>query len=358
MSVTKVAKLAKVSTATVSRVMNGHPSVDPKNVQRVKAAMKSLGYTPRAIRPGRVPQAQAKRQGSQTGVLGIVLMGRSQTIFENPYMARLLSVMTQTAKEEHRNLMIIEMPVPQELPRVLREKQVDGLILTGRPNFMDWVRSLGSIPSVVFGGLPMPGSTVDIVTNDSVTIGRMAAAYLLGKGCRRPAFVNHDAAHTMLRQRGEAFTEFVTSQGMPAARLESTVPESLDEDTAWSTDHMRRELGALIDRMLAAKQRPDGLFMGTDHQTMFVHSLLREKGVEPERDIRLVSCGNNEPWLAAMSPRPATIDIGALQEGRETVRRLIARIAHPYEDPVTILTTPKLIEGTVPAETKKGPGRQ
>jgi LacI family transcriptional regulator len=121
---------------------------------------------------------------------------------------------------------------------------------------------------------------------------------------------------------------------------------------------MRRDLGTLIDRMLAAKNRPDGLFLPTDHQAMFVHSLLREKGIEPERDIRLVSCGNNEPWLAAMSPRPASIDPGALQEGRETVRRILARIAHPYEDTVTILTTPRLIAGEALAESKKGSAKR
>ena len=39
-----VAKLAGVSTATVSRVLNGHPSVREETRQRVEAAMRSLNY--------------------------------------------------------------------------------------------------------------------------------------------------------------------------------------------------------------------------------------------------------------------------------------------------------------------------
>ena len=52
MSITRVAKLAGVSSSTVSRVINRHPRVAPETALSVQKAMQQLGYTPSARRPG------------------------------------------------------------------------------------------------------------------------------------------------------------------------------------------------------------------------------------------------------------------------------------------------------------------
>ena len=46
MSINKVAKLAGVSSSTVSRVINNHPRVAPETAQNVRKAMQELNYTP------------------------------------------------------------------------------------------------------------------------------------------------------------------------------------------------------------------------------------------------------------------------------------------------------------------------
>ena len=60
MSISKVAKLAGVSSSTVSRVINNHPRVAPETVQSVKKAMKELGYVPSDRRPGPKPSARQR----------------------------------------------------------------------------------------------------------------------------------------------------------------------------------------------------------------------------------------------------------------------------------------------------------
>src|SRR5205823_13632548 len=52
MSIFDVADLARVSSSTVSRVINNHPRVAPETAQSVRKAMKTLGYTPSERRPG------------------------------------------------------------------------------------------------------------------------------------------------------------------------------------------------------------------------------------------------------------------------------------------------------------------
>ncbi|MGH3657804.1 MAG: LacI family DNA-binding transcriptional regulator, partial [Micromonosporaceae bacterium] len=44
-----VAQRAEVSAATVSRVLNGHASVDPQLAERVRSAVDELGYRPNAL---------------------------------------------------------------------------------------------------------------------------------------------------------------------------------------------------------------------------------------------------------------------------------------------------------------------
>src|SRR2546428_8937657 len=69
MSINKVAKLAGVSSSTVSRVINNHPRVAPDTAQNVRKAMQELNYTPSDRRPGPKPSFR-----SRTGVANIAFL--------------------------------------------------------------------------------------------------------------------------------------------------------------------------------------------------------------------------------------------------------------------------------------------
>ena len=60
----QVSELAKVSLATVSRVMNGNAKVSDKTREKVLAAMKELGY-----RPNSIAQSLASSRGNSIGLL-------------------------------------------------------------------------------------------------------------------------------------------------------------------------------------------------------------------------------------------------------------------------------------------------
>src|SRR5205809_1257762 len=60
MSIGKVAKLAGVSSSTVSRVINNHPRVAPETALTVRRAMQTLGYTPSDRRPGPKPSTRTR----------------------------------------------------------------------------------------------------------------------------------------------------------------------------------------------------------------------------------------------------------------------------------------------------------
>src|SRR4051812_45229694 len=86
-SIKDVAAAAGVSVATVSRVLNSHPSVSPDARTRVLAAVESLGYRPNAV-------ARSLRT-AQTRTLGLVI---SDVL--NPYFGEL----ARSVEEEARGL--------------------------------------------------------------------------------------------------------------------------------------------------------------------------------------------------------------------------------------------------------------
>jgi LacI family transcriptional regulator len=102
-------------------------------------------------------------------------------------------------------------------------------------------------------------------------------------------------------------------------------------------------LDKLVDRLVSAKPRPNGLFVPTDLLTTRVYPLLYERGIRPGRDITIISCDNEEVRLSALNPRPTSIDIRPEDIGRRAVRRLLMRLENADEPPSRIQVAPKLV---------------
>src|SRR5439155_13761962 len=103
----------------------------------------------------------------------------------------------------------------------------------------------------------------------------------------------------------------------------------------------RPTLAEVLDELVA--RRPAGLFVSRDEEVVQVYRLLGERGVEPGRDVRIVSCDNENVRLSMLHPRPATIEIGTAEIARRAVRRLENRIKNPLEAPVRVLVNPQLV---------------
>ena len=111
----------------------------------------------------------------------------------------------------------------------------------------------------------------------------------------------------------------------------------------WDMGLMHEEFTRLVDEMLDEGGLPDGIFVPTDQQCAVLCTVLRQRGIEPMRDVELISCNNDPQWLAAMHPRPATIDLRVAEQGRTAVRRLTERINNPSSDPALIMITPEVV---------------
>ncbi len=122
MNIYEVAKRARVSIATVSRVINNSPSVRQETRERVCAVLKELNYTPNAI-----ARSLAVNATQTIGVLA--------SDVRDSYYATAIYTLEQAFQDLNYNLILCntggELEKKKQYLRVLLEKKVDGMILVG-----------------------------------------------------------------------------------------------------------------------------------------------------------------------------------------------------------------------------------
>src|SRR5947208_10868006 len=108
MSINEVAKLAGVSSSTVSRVMNNHPRVAPEKAQAVRKAMETLNYTPSERRPGPKPSFRS-RLGAASVAFLVLGAGRNRA---TPAFEDLLRGVSAGASRHDLNLIFSHVNEP------------------------------------------------------------------------------------------------------------------------------------------------------------------------------------------------------------------------------------------------------
>src|SRR5262245_43986797 len=108
MSISDVAKLAGVSSSTVSRVINNHTRVAPETAQKVRKAMQSLGYTPSERRPGPKPSFRSR---NGTANIAFLVLGASRSR-ATPAFEELLRGVSVAASRHDLNLTFSHVPDP------------------------------------------------------------------------------------------------------------------------------------------------------------------------------------------------------------------------------------------------------
>lgn len=342
-TITDIAKRAKVSTSTVSRTLNDEQYVAPATAQAVKTAMKELGYVPRLVRPG--PKT-AKSKGVRTGAIAFLSVGQisPQAMYGMPAFPALLGGIQRGVEQRGMELVLSHMPDPEVLPKVLAHNRVDGALLFGDPPpagpLKETVRRIPAVGCFLGDAEPLKG--MNHVLYDNSHVGQLAAEYLLERGHRNLAYVGDELSHRAFVQRRSEFTRKLE---------ECDVVHSVIEDAGALPGKLGQYAGALVDRLVELRPRPTGVFCVTADLMLAITNGLRLRGIEPQRDIELIGCNNDSAVMNQMHPRPATIDIKLDVVGEVAVEQLMWRMANPGEaHRGNLLIAPEVIPGELLAD--------
>jgi DNA-binding LacI/PurR family transcriptional regulator len=317
-----VAVRAGVSHQTVSRVINGHPSVAPLTRERVQQAIAELGYRPNLA-------ARALVTGS-TRTIGLVTVkinqyGPAQTMLGLEKAARAagysvsISILDDASAEAMREA--VDRFVAQSVAAVVALSTYD-----------DAAEALHSIEA------PVPLVAVQVggadgrpaVGVDQESGARLATRHLLGLGHRTV----HHVAGPVDSQEARGRTAGWRSELVAAGAV---VPEILRGD--WTPSS-----GYAAGRTLAARIRAGeditAVFLANDQMALGLLAALHEEGLDIPADVSVVGF-DDLPEAPYFTPPLTTVRQDFAELGRRGVQLVLARLAgedlHPEPVPAPLL---------------------
>ncbi|WP_062383615.1 LacI family DNA-binding transcriptional regulator [Demequina iriomotensis] len=294
-----VARLAGVSVATVSKVVNGRYGVSKETVARVQEVIDEVGYA------GNLSAAGLR--GQRTNVLGILVGG-----FE-PFSAELMKGAWAAAEGSGYELLAHSGGhghgwERRSLAR-LGGTLIDGAILV-TPTVLN---TATGVPVVAIDPHYGP-SSLPTVDSHNVAGARAATTHLIELGHRRVAFLGgrHDLDSGRRREEG-----FRTA--MEAAGVE------IDEDLVVETNYEPELAAHAAESMLSLPERPTAIFAANDTTALAAMDVALDMGLSVPYDLSIV--GFDDIPEAAAAPVPLTTVRQPLQEmGAEAMHMLLALV--------------------------------
>ncbi|PWI12662.1 LacI family transcriptional regulator [Streptomyces sp. Act143] len=265
-----VAREAGVSHITVSRVINGHPSVRPETRTRVEAAIQKLGY-----RRNSVARALKSRRSS---TIGVVIVGSD--LFELPRI--LLGVETAARQAGYWVSLASRQgeSTTDDLTETLRrltDQSVEAIaVVADRPVALETLTRLSAgvpVAVVMSGGVPQPD--LSSVAVDQELGARLAVRHLLDLGHRDIAHLTGALRTFDARARVEGWRAELADAGAEGALLEG-------DFSAESGFRLVHELCA------AAAGPPTAVFAGNDQMAMGALAAFAERGLKVPQDVSVV----------------------------------------------------------------------
>lgn len=327
-----IAARTGVSISTVSRVMNGNPSVAPEITESVLAAARELGY--RTASPAApLNEAPGRR-------IALIL-----PTFANSYYPSIAEGVIDTAREKGLTVTVLLFNSDYDLElsclELLSRSPVDGLIFAPGDDRVPLERfpSLKNVPLVIAARRAvLPG--VPHVYADNVSAGYIATKYMLRLQRKRIAlFLNfwgdsiHDFATFEERYstgKQGACTAFDRYTGYRRALEEENIP--FDPDLLVYSGFTHEAGYSAAQELLASPNRFDGVLITNDRCATGVVQLFNEQGIEVPNQVSVI-CFNGGLLASAVTPSLTMIEQDNYRLGKEAAEQLSALMeGRPAED--------------------------
>lgn len=288
-----VARLAQVSTATVSHVLNGTRVVLPATRKRVQAAIAELRYQPNAVARGLATDT--------THAVGVVVAD-----IANPFFAQVVRGVEDRLASAGYALFVCNTDEQADREAryldLLLRRRVDGLIIapTGatQPRFDDFLAR--GTPIVYLDRRP-PGPAGAFVGIDNIAAGYLATEHLLRQGHRRIGFLARHRNLYTAAGRVEGYRRALADFDVPFdERLVGFVPPAQDGAAEGAA------------RLLTTEPRPTALITGNYMMTQGALQAIQTCALRCPDDLSLV-CFDDHPWASLFCP-PLTVIAQPLEE--------------------------------------------
>lgn len=328
-TVKDVAKLAGVSTQTVSRVMNKVSYIADETRKKVEAAVEELDY-----RPSNLARGLAQQRSFTLGIVtfGLKYTGPSRTLGGVAEKADELGYMLLM-----KNLDTLQESKFNELIDALLSHQVDGIVWDVPENDenRDWVENAGDLPvPVVFMSMEARLGC-SVVSTDSYLGAQMATQHLLDRGCRNIGHISGGLNWWEARLRLQGWRDTLEKAGMQ-------ISERQWEQGNWSSASGE----AAIEKLLIRYPEMDGVFAANDQMALSVLRQAARRGIKVPDQLAVVGF-DGLAESAYFYPSLTTISQDPEKLGEQAVKVLVEMIEKQRESGLaktrSILIPPTLV---------------
>ena len=317
-----IARLAQVSTSTVSHVINGSRFVSDEIREKVMRIVAELNYTPSAV--------ARSLKVRETKTIGLLV-----TATNNPFFAEVMAGVEQYCQQHQYNLIIATTGgdgkrLKQNL-QTLINKQVDGvLLMCGDSRFQADMELEVSLPLVVMDWW-FTELNADKILENSEYGGYLATKSMVDAGHQKIGIITGNLRKSVAKNR---------LQGYKKALSEANIVLNPD----WIVEsHFDFEGGIVgAQKLLSLSDRPTAIFCCSDTIAIGAYQAIQNQGLRIPQDISIM--GYDDIELARyLFPSLSTISQPKAELGRLAVETLLQRIQEPNENYRTLVLEPACI---------------
>lgn len=317
-----IARLAQVSTSTVSHVINGSRFVSDEIREKVMRIVVELNYTPSYI--ARSLKVKA------TKTIGLLV-----TATNNPFFSEVMAGVEQYCQKNQYNLIIAttggDAKRLQQNLQTLIHKQVDGvLLMCGDSRFQADMQLTVSLPLVVMDWW-FTELNADKILENSELGGYLATKSMVDAGHQKIGIITGNLRKSVAKNR---------LQGYKKALSEANIVLNPD----WIVEsHFDFEGGIVgAQKLLALSDRPTAIFCCSDTIAIGAYQAIQNQGLRIPQDISIM--GYDDIELARyLFPSLSTISQPKAELGKLAVETLLQRIQEPNENYRTLVLEPTCI---------------
>ncbi|PHP93081.1 LacI family transcriptional regulator [Pantoea agglomerans] len=321
MSIQKIARMAGVSVATVSRVLNNSDSVKPANRQKVLEAIEESNYQPNLL-------ARQLRTARSSMILVLV------SDISNPFCAEVVKGIEEQAEKNGYRILLCnsgaDIARSRSSLQLLSGKMVDGIItMDAFSKLPELSKLIGKAPWVQCAEHDDNGQISCVGIDDDVAA-QSVVRYLAGQERQRIALINHDLSYRYARLRQQGYAHQLKEQQLTWQAI------------AYASELSFSAGKSAMNQLLADETRPDAVFAVSDTLAAGAMAAIQQAGLRIPQDIAVVGFDGSE--LADMvSPPLTTLAQPSREIGRRACELVLQKIIRPDSPPHCVIMQGELV---------------
>ncbi|WP_078555335.1 LacI family DNA-binding transcriptional regulator [Bacillus alkalicellulosilyticus] len=279
-TIKEIAKLAGVSQATVSKIINNYDDVGEETKKRVLDIMEQQKYR---------PSYSAKTLASKTSdVIGVVYAGKVNANFNHPFFVDVMNVFKKNIGNLGYDLMFFSnekfnMAHEDFLARCTHYR-VDGCIIIGGEEIQESVYTLdnSSIPCIGVD-IELTGEKSGYIMTDNLKVSTKVVEHLYLLGHRDIAYIGGKKDSNIAKMRLESFKRSMTEYGL-----------SLNDDWVMYGDFFTKSGYEAMKKILLSEKIPKAVYAASDLMALGAIQAVKEAGLSVPDDIVVIGLDDIE----------------------------------------------------------------